>query len=149
MSAAAADLARLHARCFTSPRPWTAEEIASLLTGSTVFLIGDGEGFAMGQAVAGEAELLTIAIPPEARRQGRGAALLEAFHREAFARGATQAILEVSAENADARALYAAAGYTQTGCRPGYYRALDGSRLDALVLARSLPALRCAAAKSG
>lgn len=52
--------------------------------------------------------------------------------------GATRAFLEVAATNSPARALYAAEGWEQVGQRPRYYTAPDGSRPDALVLARDL-----------
>ena len=62
------DLAALHARCFDSPRPWSADEIASLLAGRGTFLLEAPHGFLMGRAIAGEAELLTVAVDPQARR---------------------------------------------------------------------------------
>ncbi|MBK1636984.1 GNAT family N-acetyltransferase [Rhodovulum adriaticum] len=131
-------LAALHAACFTTPRPWRAEEFAALLAGPGTFLCGDATAFALGRALAGEAELLTLAVCPTARRQGLGRARLAAFEDAARARGADTAFLEVAADNAAARALYDAAGYGQAGQRPGYYAAPDGSRIDALVLRKSL-----------
>ena len=137
---AAGMLAALHARCFTTPRPWRAAEFEALLAQESVFLVGDATGFALGQSAGAEAELLTLAVPPDARRQGRGRALMAAFHAEAAARGASTALLEVSAENAAARALYAAEGYAEIGRRKGYYRAPRGPAADALVLTRPLSA---------
>lgn len=131
-------LAALHARCFETPRPWSEGEFRSLMAGGAVFLVGGGGGFALGQAAGDEAELLTLAVPPEARRQGRGRALLDGFEAEARRRGAARAMLEVSAANTAARALYADAGYAELGRRKGYYRAPDGRRIDALVLGRPL-----------
>lgn len=131
-----AALADLHARAFTVPRPWTAAEIAALLDSPHVFLLTDpgGRGFALGRAVAGEAEVLTIAVAPEARRQGIGAALLARLAEAAAARGAEVAHLEVAADNAAAIALYAAAGFAATGRRRGYFHAPDGARIDALTM---------------
>ncbi|MBN2906636.1 MAG: GNAT family N-acetyltransferase [Rhodobacteraceae bacterium] len=131
-------LAVLHGLCFTHPRPWSADEFAALLDTRGVFLRGDGTGFALGRAVAGEVELLTLAVHPDARRAGRGRALLAAFEAEARAQGATEAFLEVAADNAAARALYAGAGYGLAGCRTGYYTAPGGLRVDALVMRKAL-----------
>lgn len=130
-------LADLHARAFTVPRPWRAAEIAGLLASPHVFLIAapGGQGFLMGRAVAGEAELLTIAVAPEARRQGLGAGLVARFLAEAAARGAEAAHLEVAADNAGAIALYEGAGFVRQGLRRGYFETPAGQRIDALVMA--------------
>jgi ribosomal-protein-alanine N-acetyltransferase len=87
--------------------------------------------------VAGEAELLTLAVAPPARRRGRGRALLAAFEQGARERGACEAFLEVAADNAPAVALYAGAGYSELGRRPGYYSRAAGA-VDALLMGRAL-----------
>ena len=132
-----AAMAALHAASFTTPRPWSAPEFATLLATPGVFLRGDSRGFVLGRAVAGEAELLTLAVDPALRRKGLGRALLAEFERAARAAGAEAAFLEVAAANAPARALYAAAGWREAGLRRGYYRLLDGGADDALVLTRA------------
>lgn len=133
-----ADMARLHAACFTTPRPWSEAEFASLLALPDCFALNDSTGFVLGRAIAGEAELLTLAVDPQSRRHGIGRALLARFATEAAARGATTAFLEVAAANVGARALYAGAGWHQTGLRRRYYRAPDGSADDAVVMSRPL-----------
>lgn len=70
---------------------------------------------------AGEAELLRIAVSPEARGQGLGRALLEACQGDLAAAGMGHLFLEVRASNAPARALYWACGWRPCGTRPGYY----------------------------
>ena len=131
-------LAALHARAFTTPRPWSAAEFGALLAAPGTFVLGDAAGFVLGRVIAGEAELLTIAVAPEARRQGKGRALVAAFEAEALQRGAREAFLEVAASNAAARALYLAAGYARVGQRKAYYEEPDGTRCDALVLRKDL-----------
>lgn len=131
-------LARLHARAFINPRPWTAQEFADLLTSPHVFVTGDTRAFALGRVIADEAELLTIATDPGHRRAGLARTTLNAFHQTACARGATTVFLDVAADNTPARALYAAAGYDQTGLRKGYYRNPTGAVVDALMLSRDL-----------
>jgi len=133
-------LAALHARCFTSPRPWSAVEFVALIDAPGVFLLGDAAGFVLGRALAGEAELLTLAVAPEARRQGAGRRLLAAFEAGAAARGATEAFLEVAADNAPALALYLGAGWSEAGRRRGYYRRAEGPAADALTLRKVLAA---------
>jgi ribosomal-protein-alanine N-acetyltransferase len=131
-------LARLHAACFTVPRPWSAQEFAALLADRGVILVTESAGFALGRVAADEAEVLTIAVDPAARRSGVGARLLGALLTEAATRGATEAFLEVAADNAAALALYRGAGFAEAGRRRGYYRGPSGAATDALILRRAL-----------
>lgn len=134
-----ARLAAIHTASFTNPRPWSAAEIASLLTTPGSFLIDRPEGFVMGRVILDEAELLTLAVAPEARRKGLGALLLAAFEAEAVARGAARAYLEVAADNLAAQALYLAAGWRDCGTRKDYFRDGPGPAVDARVMERALP----------
>ncbi|WP_284162640.1 ribosomal protein S18-alanine N-acetyltransferase [Frigidibacter sp. SD6-1] len=132
-------LAALHAAAFTVPRPWSAEEIAALLADPLCLLAHRPEGFALARAVAGEAELLTIAVHPDARGRGVGTALLAELLGLARDRAAERMFLEVAASNESAIRLYQAAGFTRIGLRRGYFA--DGAaRTDALVLSCDLAA---------
>ncbi len=133
-----AALAAVHGRVFVTPRPWSAAEFAALLADATVFLLAEPGGFLLGRAVAGEAEILTLAVAPEARRRGLGRRLVGAFLAEAAARGADHAFLEVAEENAAAIALYCGAGFVAAGRRRGYFATPEGARVDALVMVRAL-----------
>lgn len=133
-------LAAIHAEAFAPPERWGPDAIALMLQAEggfgTLALAGAppfGEeplGFALGRAVAGEAEVLTLAVRPGVWRAGVGRALLSALLEAARARGATALFLEVAEGNAAARALYAAAGAEAAGRRRRYYA--DGG--NALVL---------------
>lgn len=112
--------------------------MAALLGSPHVFLISESGGFLMGRAVAGEAELLTLAVSPAWRRQGIGVRLVHRFLNEAKARATTTAFLEVAASNAPAIALYASTGFRPVGRRKAYYRGDDGTKDDALILSRAL-----------
>jgi ribosomal-protein-alanine N-acetyltransferase len=133
-------LETLHQQAF--PKPWSAAEIAKLLENPAVFAIlsrgANAQGFAMGWAAAGDAELLTVAVVPEARRRGVGAALVTAIGVAALVRGAASMHLEVAEDNAAARALYVKLGYAESGRRHAYY-AGDGGPIDAIVMRRTLP----------
>ena len=136
-----ARLAALHASAFPPAERWGEVAIRSMLEMRDAFGIlaedeGGEAGFILARAMAGEAEILTLAVQPERRREGVGAALLGAGAVAAAARGAEALFLEVSEWNAAARALYAAAGCTEVGRRKRYYA--DGS--DALVLRLELAA---------
>lgn len=128
-------LAALHARCFTVPRPFTAAEFDGLLAAPECFLCTRAHGFALGREIAGEAELLTLAVSPEHQGRGIGADLVRAFLAEARLRGAETAFIEVDARNARAISLYGREGFITRGRRRGYYRHKDGPS-DALIMGR-------------
>ncbi len=79
MTADPGRLARIHGESFTVPRPWTAVEIAGLLATPGAFLIEAPDGFLIGRALAGEAELLTLAVAPSARPAARAQHLSRVF----------------------------------------------------------------------
>lgn len=134
----AAEMAAIHAACFVTPRPWSAADISATLDSAFVFALSEAQGFLLGRVVAGEAELLTLAVAPAARKVGIGGRLVDAFLVEAKIRGAESAFLEVSAANLPAQRLYAAKGFEPQGKRRAYYKTPEGIRLDALVLLRPL-----------
>ena len=94
-------------------------------------------GFALLRTIIGEAELMLIAVAPEARRGGVARQLLLDCMATAQARGATRFLLEVRADN-PALSIYRAAGLVPVGRRADYYRGNDGSLRDALTLAKEL-----------
>ena len=96
----------------------------------------------MAWAAAGDAEMLTVAVVPEARRRGLGAALVTAAGVAALVRGAASMHLEVAENNEAARALYAKLGYEEAGRRHAYY-AGEGGSVDAIVMRRTLPRPAC------
>lgn len=130
------EMATLYARAFPGGRAWSADEIAALAA-APGFAVTAPTGFALGRAVAGEAELVTIAVDPAARRHGAGRALLADFEDSARSRGADRAFLEVAADNDAARGLYASAGWEETGRRIGYYARPKGA-VDALTMSKRL-----------
>jgi [ribosomal protein S18]-alanine N-acetyltransferase len=67
------------------------------------------------------ARLYSIAVAPEARGAGVGAALLAAAERSARARGRERFRLEVRTENAAAQRLYERRGYRVFGTKAGFY----------------------------
>lgn len=138
MVATATRLATLHAAAF--PAPWDAGAFEALLTQSGVFVIEQAGGFILLRAVADEAEILTLAVHPTARRQGLGARLVRSAANTAADHGVTRMFLEVADDNTPARALYDRTGFAVAGRRPAYYAHPDGSRRDALIMALTLPA---------
>lgn len=123
-----AALAALHAAAFDAP--WSADDILRFAEdrGGFAIIAEDGAapaGFILCRMMAGEAEVLTLAVRPDARRRGIGRALLEGAL--ALCRPAAAAMfLEVAADNPGAISLYAGAAFDVVGRRAGYYgRALN------------------------
>lgn len=134
-------LAALHASAFDDlPPPWTAEAFAALLADPAVILMldpaPDPRGFLLARRAGPEAEILTLAVHPDARRRGLGLRLLGLL--EATLDGTEEIFLEVAETNAAARALYDRGGYRAVGLRRRYFRRDTGPDVDALVLRKLL-----------
>jgi ribosomal-protein-alanine N-acetyltransferase len=129
-------LAAIHATGFAEP--WDAQAFAVLLAqpGVAGWLWGDPPaGLLLVRAAADEAEILTIAVAPDARQQGGGRQMIEKA-LTVLAQGATRRVfLEVAADNAAALALYSSRGFAPCGRRPGYYA---GGATDAVIMERKL-----------
>lgn len=137
----AAMLARIHALSFPPAHRWDEAAMATLLgmAGVSVQVADaaggqDSAGFIMTRTLFDEAEILTFAVVPAARRQGVGRDLLARCVRQVAEAGATTLFLEVADDNQPAMTLYRAAGFTQVGLRRNYYP--DGA--DACVMQRKL-----------
>jgi ribosomal-protein-alanine N-acetyltransferase len=96
-------------------------------------------GFGLYLVVGDSAEILTLAVAPEARRRGMGARLVENFMAEASRSGATEAFLEVAEDNPAAIRLYSRLDFAKVGLRPDYYHRPDNIRVSAHLLRRGLP----------
>ena len=132
------NLAHLHARCFIAPAPWNAAAFESFLTQDTVFMVEHSAGFLLAQNVLDQAEILTLAVDPDCRRQGIAASLIAEFHQSCLKRAVSKVFLEVAADNAAAIALYRVNGYDEVGLRKRYYSHPDGRHIDALVKEKRL-----------
>lgn len=144
-SASAELMAALHARVFADA--WTAAAFVGLLQiPGTFALVRDAQpepaGFVLARVVAEEAEIITLGVLPEARRQGVGGELVRAACQRAGAEGARAMLLEVAARNLPAQKLYARFGFTEVGRRKAYYADAGALPDDALVLRRDLVSRR-------
>jgi ribosomal-protein-alanine N-acetyltransferase len=130
-------LAATYAAAFQAERAWTEAEFANLLGQPGVILCGEVRSFALGRVTLDEAEVLTLATVPAARRQGLARAALEAMAVSAAEAGAARMFLEVAEDNLPAIGLYRSCGFLQVGRRPGYYVRLSGQKVAALVMEKA------------
>jgi ribosomal-protein-alanine N-acetyltransferase len=133
----AAAIAAIQAASFQ--RGWGEDEFRSLLLDRNVIchraLMGRTViGFILSRLVAGEAEILSVAIAPAWRGRGFARPLLDLHLRRLAGLGARTVFLEVDEKNAPAGRLYRRAGFYEVGRRRGYY---EGGA-TALVLRRDL-----------
>ncbi|MBR5216779.1 MAG: ribosomal protein S18-alanine N-acetyltransferase [Oscillospiraceae bacterium] len=132
------ELERLERICFS--RPWSKRMLAEELDNAcAAFLVAEDAdsgkvlGYAGVLVMADEGYITNVAVFPEYRRHGIGAAIIEVFMN--FARGNDLAFLtlEVRPSNAAAIALYEGFGFAEVGRRKNYY---DLPKEDALILTR-------------
>ncbi|MCF6304111.1 MAG: ribosomal protein S18-alanine N-acetyltransferase [Rhodobacteraceae bacterium] len=132
-------MAHIHALCFTTPRPWSAAEFSEMLASPSVFMLHIADGFALGRLAGPEAELLTIAIHPDAQGKGKGCELLQKFIESIRQNNVSDLFLEVAETNFTAIKLYESAGFATTGRRAAYYKAPSGPKIAAITMKYTLP----------
>jgi ribosomal-protein-alanine N-acetyltransferase len=123
---------------------WTRSQCAGILPMAGVSMrlardVGDDDpvGFSLFRTVAGESELLLLAVLPSHQRQGIGSVLLDDFIAQAGASGVSRVHLEVRDGN-PASEMYRCGGFAPVGRRKSYYRGANGDRFDAVTYARSI-----------
>ncbi len=127
-------MADVHASSFE--KGWTAADLMSTLAvpgagALVVELAGTIYGFVQFQWVAGEAEINTICVLPNYRRQHFGQDLMEGLIQHLQAMGTTKLFLEVAENNEAARGLYERFGFQSSGVRKAYYA--DGQNAVTMV----------------
>lgn len=118
------DVARLERLCFDEP--WSEASLELLLGEGAVGWACEEDGTVVayvGMMLAlDEGQVTNVAVHPEHRRRGYGAAVVEALIRDARERGLVQIALEVRVSNAAAISLYERFGFTRAGIRRRFYR---------------------------
>ncbi len=115
--------------CFASP--WSTQSL-ELLTNDGIGVgylltapMSDGETPVVAYGgmliTVDEGQITNIAVHPDHRRRGYGAAIVHALLRHAKECRLESVSLEVRASNTAAIALYKAAGFTEAGRRKGFY----------------------------
>lgn len=128
------DLAAVFSISRRSPEAaqWTENGFEQAASSGQLILVAEGPahglnearicGFLVARVVAGEAELLNIAVDAGNRRKGLGSKLLAAAAKEAAAQQAERMYLEVRESNQAAISFYERHGFRKNGQRTGYYK---------------------------
>jgi ribosomal-protein-alanine N-acetyltransferase len=138
----AALMAALHETSFH--RGWNEHEFERLLIDRDVIahramISRRLVGFIISRIIAGEAEILSVAVVSAHRGKGLARQLLNLHLRRLAGVGTRTVFLEVDEANLPACRLYQRAGFRGVGRREGYYRDRSGKSTAALVLRCELP----------
>lgn len=120
-------LARYHYRGLAELPPVALKVLSSAPWQAFASIRSGGHTIAIGR-VAGDdqwAGLTAIEVHPEHRRRGLGAAVTAALTEHAASRGVTSIYLQVTSDNAAARALYRRIGFTD---HHGYHYRVEPAR---------------------
>ncbi len=127
-------IAALEKLCFSDP--WSEASIRSELDNPlSLWLVAESDGCMLGyigsQSVLGEADMMNVAVAPDARRHGIARALIGRLVERLDAQNVGCLTLEVRPSNSAARQLYETLGFSEVGRRKNYYAA---PKEDALLL---------------
>ncbi len=116
--------------------PWSRFRIAGLREGAGGLNVL--QGFIICWQLPGDLHLLNLAVEPRFRRKGIGSLMLLGALDDFAAAGGGLVNLEVRQSNLAAREMYRAHGFSEVGCRPGYYQ---HQKENAIVMTRKLSKL--------
>ena len=118
---------------------WSSNDLVQLEACGAQIWVDVEEGRLTGavasREVAGETEILNLAVSSEWRRRGIGRQLMQTALEEAASSRVGRVFLEVRESNTGAREFYYRLGFSLDGRRRNYYR---NPAEDALLLSRSL-----------
>jgi len=142
-AADSAKMAGLHAAAFPDGGAWGAHQfedsLAQVNIGAyAVTTQGQILSFLLYRCADDQAEILTIATHPSARRQGFAALLLAKAELDLERSGIRNWLLEVAADNPGASEFYRKLGFKTDGLRPKYYKRLEGNRVDAILMSKPM-----------
>ncbi|MCE2926176.1 MAG: GNAT family N-acetyltransferase [Rickettsiales bacterium] len=134
---AAALLAEIHRESFPMYWDLTAFNDFFNIPQTRALMIGEGAMIVFRQS-GEQADIITLAVRPNHRRQGFARKLVLAALEELKASRAEQIFLDVEVGNSPAIKLYESIGFLVQRRRKLYYRQKDGSYTDALVMSKKI-----------
>lgn len=116
-------IAALEAQCFADP--WSEDSVLSALSAGTMFFgcKKDGElvGYCGVRCVAGQGDLMNVAVAEQHRRQGIARRLMSCCVAFALKQSLSFLTLEVRSGNREAIRLYESFGFEKEGTRKNFY----------------------------
>ena len=142
-ASSAEEMAALHGAAFPRNEAWSSNAFIDHLTLPTTHARGirTPEGlisFILVQFVADEAEILTIATASDFRRKGLARQMIEALQYDLTDMGLQIWKLDVAEDNLGASSFYRRLGFKRDGRRQNYYKRLEGHRVDAILMSKSV-----------
>lgn len=125
------ELSNLHKKCFPN-KPWSADDFRDLKKSGCEIIMSQN-GFIVYRIAADEAEIITIGVNPEMRRNGIASAMISIVEKSIKNQGVSKIFLEVASTNEPAKKLYETCGFKTVGTRPKYY---DG--VDAILMSKDI-----------
>ena len=118
-------ISKIEERCFSDF--WSRESVREGLESSldTWLVLKEKEGvlgYCVFRIIAGEGELLRIAVSPEFQGRGLSKKLMDQMVEYSRKKKAETMFLEVRESNEKARNLYRSYGFSEEGIRKDYYR---------------------------
>lgn len=125
------ELSNLHKKCFPN-HPWSADDFRGLKQSGCEIIMSQN-GFIVYRIVVDEAEIITIGVNPEMRRNGIASAMIGIIEKTIKNQGVKKIFLEVASNNIPGQKLYENCGFSPVGLRPKYY---DG--VDAILMSKDI-----------
>ena len=125
------ELSNLHKKCFPN-HPWSPDDFRDLKQSGCEIIMSQNS-FIVYRIVLDEAEIITIGVNPEMRRQGIASAMIGIIEKNIKNQGVKKIFLEVAANNIPGQKLYENHGFNRVGLRPKYY---DG--IDAILMSKDI-----------
>ena len=125
------ELSNLHKKCFPN-KPWSADDFRDLKKSGCEIIMSQN-GFIVYRIATDEAEIITIGVNPEMRRNGIASAMIGIIEKSVKNQGVIKIFLEVASTNEPAKKLYETCGFKTVGTRPKYY---DG--VDAILMSKDI-----------
>lgn len=125
------ELSNLHKKCFPN-HPWSADDFRDLKQSGCEIIMSQN-GFIVYRIVVDEAEIITIGVNPEMRRNGIASAMIGIIEKTIKNQGVKKIFLEVASNNIPGINLYENCGFSPVGLRPKYY---DG--VDAILMSKDI-----------
>ena len=117
---------------------WSESQIAETLSNENAFYgvaVCEGRVCGIGSiyCIAGEGQIMNIAVGEDFRKMGIGEGVLNLLNEAAKEKNCENITLEVAENNIPAISLYKKCGYTVIARRKGFYRGIDALVMEKIL----------------